>query len=172
MSADEVLDTPPLLRLTSNLRLRIYSYTAAYALGWAGNGWQKFINLNNPGARDHHRDRESFVTTYRLLLTCRTIYEDVSPMVYANNHFFIGFGDHRNLEGIRSLRPASLNALTLLTIHLNVASCGLGRPCKNSLERWEEPSYGRCDETSLFDEPLRMDEAAARVSRLLSGSHH
>lgn len=66
---------------------------------------------------------------YNLLLTCRTIYSEVLPILYSQNRFFIRYRDHKNLASLRNLTPTSVASLHHLTIHLNVSSCERSHEC-------------------------------------------
>lgn len=68
-------------------------------------------------------------TAYNLMLTCRTMYFEVSPLLYSRNHMFIRFRDNGNLEPLRNLQPGSMASIHRLTIHLNVSSCEQGDAC-------------------------------------------
>lgn len=141
----------PLLRLPQPIRLLIYTHAGMLVTP----DQCKFINLNNAGAPNRNRDRQRFITTHRLLMTCHQVSEEVAAYIYASNHFFIRYNDFGNLETLRRLRLCSLRALRYLTIHLNVASCGLGMPCERSLDPWEEPDFDR------HDTPFRANQSSA-----------
>jgi len=79
----------PFLELPAKLRLQIYA--AADIIGQHTES--PFINLGKRGAiirtqraDTHARGRIS--VTYALLLSCRTIYQKVSALVYGEHHFF------------------------------------------------------------------------------------
>lgn len=141
---------PPLLRLPSHLRERIY--TACDILGSSivpGHfAKSKFINLNNLGCGRGGNGGYSasgegfeFLTTRALLLTCRTISSEVTSRVYADNHFFV----HKDLGPLRRLRSLSIRSLTSLTVHMTVTMCGLRGVCDRRLKpgvlRWTSISY-------------------------------
>ena len=64
-----------------------------------------------------------------LLLTCRTVYAEVSLYLYSSNRFLIHYKGSKGLQILRNLRPSSLASLTDLTLHLNVTSCPPGGVC-------------------------------------------
>ena len=154
---------PPILRLPTRLRLRLYFKMCILGSPKVHN---RFINLNNQGARNRDYDGFlegfSFTLAHRLMLTCRTFYNEVCPIVYARNHLFIRFSDRGNLEALRRLSPTALRAIRLLTIHLNVASCGLGSPCHYYLRPGEKPAYDnyRCEK------PLDISNPFTKVRRI------
>lgn len=150
---DDISCLPPFLRIPPSLRQRIY--LAAGILGRTRSS--RFIDLNSRGAPDSNWDRADFIVTYRLLLTCRTIYEEVGAEVYASHRFFIRYHVHGNLGALSRLHPPFLRALTVLTIHLNVASCGLGMLCDHHADPCFEP------DPEELDKPLSISEPAAKV---------
>nr|POE94483.1 hypothetical protein CFP56_16723 [Quercus suber] len=152
---------PPFLRMPWSVRARIYKWSGILA----NPSGPTFINLNNqlPLPTDLPCSREArhhISTSHRLLLTCRTTYAEVSGSVYAMNFFYIRFSDRNSLGSLRNLTPTSMNALRLLTIHLNVVSCELGFRCDHSLEPWQTV---RCSTTP--DKPLSLKEI--RVQTIL-----
>ena len=54
-----------------------------------------------------------------LLLTCRTFYQEICPILYSSNHFTISRDGPGGLGGLFSLRNLALASLTTLTIALN-----------------------------------------------------
>jgi hypothetical protein len=76
----------------------------------------------------------SVTTNYNLLFTCRAIHAEVSSILYSTHKFFIKYSDSRGLRALRSLSPHALSSLTHLTVHLNVASCGMCSCCTTSPE--------------------------------------
>ena len=146
-------ESPGFLDLPRRARLLIYLH--------AGMLWRRsqpwFIDLNSKGAPDSNHGRNYFLTTYRLLLTCHKIRKDLSPVVYGINCFFIRYADSGDLAALRRLNPKCIQALRHLTIHLNVASCGLGRPCSGYLLRQNE-DYDK------IDNPLTLSESHYSVS--------
>ena len=147
---------PPFLRLPSLIRHQIYA--EANILG--SKSRFKFINLNHRGAPDRNHDRPSFLVTWNLLLTCRTLYGEVSSRIYADNYFFIRYNERRNLESLRSLLPTSMRAIRHLSIHLNVASCGISNGCDFYLNSWDLP----VTRTDTLDTPLQASDPATQVS--------
>ena len=64
-----------------------------------------------------------------LLLTCHTVYAEVSEWLYSSNRFSIHYTEFEGLQILRNLRPSSIASLTYLTVHLNITSCPPGGPC-------------------------------------------
>lgn len=86
-----------------------------------------FINDLNP--QPDGSSIKVYRRVYNLMLTCRTMYFEVSPLLYSRNHIFIRYRDHGNLEALRNLQPGSMASIHRLTIHLNVSSCEQGDAC-------------------------------------------
>ena len=127
---------PPLLRLPPHFRQHVY--TTAGILGC--NSFARFTNLNSHGLLDRNHGRPPFIITYSLLLTCQTVYEEISARGCAYHHFVIRFSDHGSLGSFPRLSTKSLRALRRLTIDLNVASCAFGMLCDHWLRPWESLS--------------------------------
>ena len=90
------------------------------------------IDLNQRPGTLTWADDGYFDFTFNILLTCRTIYAEVSATVYSTNRFFIRYRDSHSLQMLQNLTPISLSALAYLTVHLNVTSCELGESCCNN----------------------------------------
>lgn len=162
MSLTDSVDVPPFLRLPALLRNLIYA--AANVLGgglqegvpvWK---YRRFINLNNNGSPQDEYRREGFQVTYALLLSCRAIYEEVVPIVYSSNHFFIRYCDTDSLGALNRLSSLAVRSLRRLTVHLRTASCGLGRPCDREVDPWALVKYDK------NEEPLCISNAYHQVS--------
>lgn len=155
----------PFLALPASVRLQLYS--AAEVVGWNGC---TFVNLNRQTSSDHgaFHNRPSFATTLALLLTCQATYKELVFLVYGRNHFFIRYNDFQNLSSLRQLSTLSTRAITKLTVHLNVASCGLGNVC-NDVLYWSsqrKPWFDRTDKT------LRKNDGNTKVRGHPSLSDH
>ena len=61
----------------------------------------------------------SFSSPLPLLLTCRTLYQEMCPILYSSNHFTISRDSPGGLGGMFSLRALALASLTSLTIAVN-----------------------------------------------------
>lgn len=102
---------PPILRLPPAVRRCIYRHFHP-ALG----------HLHFQFRLHGQNDRE-FLGFYSLLLSCRTIYEEVSELLYSTNIFEISYKSAGSLRPMRNLRDASLSSLRDLKVVLNEASC-------------------------------------------------
>lgn len=156
-SSPAVQDSP-ILRLPPTLRRRIYSHfhdalgRDPFTLSLNGrNGWP---------------NRE--LGFYSLLLSCSTIYQEVSGVLYSANYFHIKYEDVRSLQPIRNLSDASLSSLTELKIVLNEASCHgpeCFQCCDDMLLSREVPaSPSMCPaagHTGRHDQPLRPSDHSA-----------
>jgi hypothetical protein len=131
---------PPILRLPPHLRRRIYLHTDLAPAGlrprtygylhqrpWPEQQkWDAFDlhprNSNMPlcDSRSRYRGFSG------LLRSCRTIYSEVSTLLYSSNDFFIRYWDQRSLEPLRKLPSRSLSEIRRLKIILNETSCPTG----------------------------------------------
>lgn len=112
---------PPILRLPAPLRRQIYSH------------FHDALGRTPRTFRLHGRNSNWYLGFRALLLVCRTIYDEVSEVLYSTNFFELKYSSARSLRPLRNLRGASLSSLTELKIVLNEVSChddlGLGRCC-------------------------------------------
>lgn len=114
--------TRSFLSLPSSIRRRIYCE--------AGVVSDADIDLNRrPHADNSWPFSDNLQLSYNILLTCRTVYTEVSSIIYSSNRFFIRYRDSGNLQPLRNLRAPSLSFLTELEVHLNVTSCDVNQPC-------------------------------------------
>nr|POE94536.1 hypothetical protein CFP56_16776 [Quercus suber] len=84
-------------------------------------------------SRMWYEDRFDPVNHYRvipsLLMTCRTIYEEVIVSVYSSGSFYMFYQKHGTLDRLRRLSPSAVRALSELTICLASTSCSSGNQC-------------------------------------------
>ena len=151
---DHDKDTPSILRLPRVIRLRIFNWLGALPTN------AHFINLPNKGAPDDASEKFQFVQTLALLLTSRAINEEMTHWLYSRNHFFERSDKDGILHTIPRLRFLSLESLRLLTVHLNVASCGLGKPCDNITY----PIGTGFQDHDKLDAPLCMTDTNTKVT--------
>lgn len=120
------LPLPPILRLTPQLRRRIYFYLDLEQ----ELCHQRMLDLNG------HTDPLGF---YGLLLSCHTLYSEASALLYSNNHFVIQYSEEGSLQPLRNLTDSSLAHLTNIKVILNESSChsrlqqGYGECCLESI---------------------------------------
>jgi hypothetical protein len=112
-----VAQSSPFLSLPAFLRKRIYLYAGLVS------DYDHPIDLNFGDLACDPGD-EPFQISYNLLLTCRIFYNDVQPIIYSTNEFYIRYRDMDDLESLQNLSPKTLALLTRLTIYLE--SCGDG----------------------------------------------
>lgn len=120
----------------------------------------------NSGLSLYHCRPEIKLGFYGLLVCCRTIYAEVSALLYSSNRFVIRYSEKQSLSPLRDLTPSSLSSLTHLKITLNQTSCHHRDPS------WAEDSTGVCDDyrtndkepsrTELHDAPLDICETRAK----------
>lgn len=99
-------------------------------------------------------------------MCCRTIYAEVSALLYSSNRFVIRYSEKQSLSPLRDLTPSSLSSLTHLKIILNQTSCHHRDPS------WPEDCRGVCDDyrtndkapsrSELHDAPLDICETRAK----------
>lgn len=146
----------PILRLTPALRRQIYSHFH-YALGRIPVTFHIY-GLNN-------RRRQAHASGFHaLLLSCRTIYDEVSEVLYSANYFEVKYEDTVSFQRIRNLSDSSLASLTELKIVLNEV------PCRSScnreiLEALDCHSKRQSGHTSCHNQVLRPSEDS--VSNML-----
>lgn len=105
---------PPILRLPSSVRRRIYLHLGLIPTGRYGR--YRVLDL-------HGQNQSLCLPFHGLLISCRTIYAETSEILYSTNRFNIRYWDKRSLEPLRNLTPRSLSNLTYLKIILNETSC-------------------------------------------------
>lgn len=105
---------PPILRLPSSVRRRIYLH--AGLIPTAGYDRQRVLDL-------HGQNQSLCLPFHGLLNSCCTIYAEASDILYSANRFKIRYWDKRSLEPLRNLTPRSLSNLTYLKIILNETCC-------------------------------------------------
>lgn len=131
------------LCLPPPLRHRIYHE--------AGIPVDRSFNLD-PGPRDSLNDWTDFQTCHNLLLTCQTIYDEASSILYSANRFFIRYSNARSLRPLRNLTAHSVSCLTHLTVHVNATRCKEG----DTYSRINPIDYCyACDYHDILDIPLK-----------------
>ena len=87
---------------------------------------------------------------YNLLFICRTIYAEISDIIYSENSFIVQSGDARkNFQALRNLTTSSVSALTSLTVHLNGAPCCVVGCCGKDTDVYGTPCSDRGHNESL-----------------------
>jgi len=115
---------PGMLRLPRRVREQIYMCYDLLARDLIFG-----LDLDGPSAPRMSEEELRCRRTKRLLLICKTVYSEASFLVYANNHVFLTYNRTSSLASLQRLRSTSVTALTHLTVHLHVASCGQGGTC-------------------------------------------
>lgn len=100
-----------ILRLPPALRHQIYRH-----VGLVPGPGDDVVDLN----RKPHLQPLEF---QGLLLSCRTIYEEASRVLYSTNRFVIRYSDRGSLCRLRNLSIASIKAISHLKIILAETSC-------------------------------------------------
>ncbi|KAK3293678.1 uncharacterized protein B0H64DRAFT_405252 [Chaetomium fimeti] len=117
----------PLLRLTTPIRRRIYSFIGI--VPWDRVKLPHKFDLY--GRKTPAREQPEASAFHGLLLSCRVVYSEAAPLLYSANRFILhyahagpGFPEPSDpLRPLRALTPTALASLTNLTIVLNQASC-------------------------------------------------
>jgi hypothetical protein len=65
---------------------------------------------------------ESDNTIFNLLLTCRTVYTELSSLLYSTNTFFIRYHHSWHLQSLTVLSATALSAIRHLAVQLNVTA--------------------------------------------------
>lgn len=124
---------PAILRLPPPVRHRIYLHTNVVPIAQIID--DKYHIPRSPDAFHlhprvsnlHPRNVESRYRGFSgLLRSCRTIYNEMSTLLYSSNAFFIRYWDQQSLEPLRNLTSHSLSKIKRLKIVLNEASCPTG----------------------------------------------
>ena len=80
-----------------------------------------------------HHNHSGYLSScgfYNLLFVCRTIYAEVSHVIYSENSFIVQHRDPRqSLQAVRNLTAVSVSALKSLIVYLNGAPCCLYGCC-------------------------------------------
>lgn len=163
----------PILRLTPALRRRIYldAYlnVSVRHYSWTLGEEHAVLNLNGGNTEPtwYHYERAHKLGIYGLLVCCRTIYAEVSDLLYSSNRFVIRYWEKQSLSPLRALTPSSLSSLTHLKIVLNQASCH----CRDFTRA--EDHQGQCCvarnlshpeyHERLHDAPLDLNEAKSKA---------
>lgn len=112
-----------LLRLPPAIRRQIYLEAGVNTGQRIDLTFRVLEHQNHHGYFLHHG-------FYNFLFICRTIYTEISHVIYSENSFIVQHRDPRkNLEAVRNLTAVSVSALKSLTVHLNGAPCCLHGCC-------------------------------------------
>lgn len=141
----------PILRLTPALRRRIYSHFH-YALG------RMPITFDIRGLNNRRRRTLEF---HALLFTCRTIYREVSEVLYSTNYFEVKYEDPKSFQRIRNLSDTSLASLTELKIILNEVPCSRLRCIRGISEATASPPTCQSGQVGSHDQGLRPSDHSA-----------
>lgn len=98
------------------------------------------VDLNGGRKFDYYWYPERpFQVSHDLLLTYRTFYADILPILYSTHAFYIQYRDKGNLERLRALSPPAIALLTQLTVFLK-DSCRDYHPYHGAirLAEWSE----------------------------------
>jgi hypothetical protein len=111
--------------------------------------------------RRHHLSAKSL--PFRLLLVSRVVHDEVTRIIYGRNHFFISKRDSGALQRLEIMGTAALNALRVITIHLNICSCTVA--CCNLPENFRRcGNFWECASDRKHDKPLGMVSRSDRAT--------
>ena len=115
-------------------------------------------DLRLDGYSDNHiwHPADDLENCRNLLLTCRTVYTEVSRCLYSSNRFLIRYQELNGLQVLRNLRPNSLASLAHLIVDLNATSCPPGTLHDDTHPWWGQNRSDR-------DRPLRASSYRGRA---------
>ncbi|KAF7593190.1 hypothetical protein BBP40_011820 [Aspergillus hancockii] len=119
----------PLLRLPREVRGRIYHWAPVIHSGY----------FNIDVITQSRMLEEQRRTTHALLLTCGTIYLEVSAIVYGTNKLHVTYQDESSLQFLRNLTPRSLSHIKALTVFLAIFPPEDESHCHESCGCWHGP---------------------------------
>jgi hypothetical protein len=111
MQGSQDAQVPPILRLPSAVRRQIYPH------------FHPALGPLHFEFRLHGQNNRAVLGFHPLLLSCHTIYNEVSEVLYSTNLFEISYKSTGSLRPVRNLRDASLSSLRELKVVLNETSC-------------------------------------------------
>lgn len=112
-----------LLRLTPEIRLRLYRYLGLAS--WNGCPYRFDLNGKRAGCETWPGFRPDPIEFHGLLICCRTIYTEAAPLLYSANSFVVHYHAFFPLTGFHSLgalTEAPLRSLSQLKIVVNEAT--------------------------------------------------
>ena len=115
---------PPLLRLTPDIRLRLYRYLGLAS--WNGRPYHFDLRGGRADCRRYAGCPPVPIDFHGLLISCRTIYAEAAALLYSANSFVVHHYAPAQLPGLHSLSAlteASLRSLSQLKIVVNEAAC-------------------------------------------------
>lgn len=115
MQSSQETHLSPILHLPLALRRQIYSH------------FHDALGRTQFSFYLHGRNSKAALRFHALLLSCRTVYDEVSQLLYSSNRFVVKSENANGLRPLRMLNGASVAALTELKIVLNEVSCNDSR---------------------------------------------
>ncbi|KAK4102443.1 hypothetical protein N658DRAFT_566031 [Parathielavia hyrcaniae] len=138
------LALPRFLRFTPEIRHHIYLHLGVGQRRVYGDAVPIIYDLGDPSSFKLVNEKAQFddepANFHSLLLSCRTIYLEVSAVLYSANWFVIHYQPRQSLKSLRALTPHALASLSNIKIVLNQASCHRPDP--------EGPGFGPCCDRS------------------------
>ena len=96
---------------------------------------------------------------YTLLFVCRTIYAELSHIIYSENSIIVQqFSREEGFQAVRNLTTVSTSALRSLTVHLNGALCCLDGCCGWSMGTYNNTSCPKRGRKESHDNSCPMDQ--------------
>lgn len=106
---------PTLLQLPSSIRALVYTHL--------GFNQGSHIHLNSPVPQETQEliGKAHFLAppAHTLLLVCKTLYQEVCPILYAQNHFTVSRNAPGGLNPVFNLGPLAIASMVSLTIALH-----------------------------------------------------
>ncbi|KAK4140578.1 uncharacterized protein C8A04DRAFT_14835 [Dichotomopilus funicola] len=155
----------PLLRLTPDIRLRLYRYLGLTS--WDGRPYEFDLRGGRVSGRRFARCPPEPIDFYGLLISCRTIYTEAAALLYSTNSFVVHHnapGQLPGLQALGALTEPSRRSLSRLKVVLCEAACH--NRCHNRvLEYGYSGSYccqgpdpdGECSDSHIHQAPLLSD---------------
>ena len=95
---------------------------------------------------------------YTLLFVCRTIYAELSHIIYSENSIIVQqFSREEGFQAVRNLTTVSTSALRSLTVHLNGALCCLDGCCGWSMGTYNNTACVKRGRKESHDKSCPMD---------------
>lgn len=164
MKAAGISSSSPLLGLPPAIRRQIYLESGVCTGQIIDLGVRATHPYRYAGPIDLVRlERRDF---YTLLFVCRTMYSELSHIIYSENTIIVRkSSQEEGFQAVRNLTALSTSALRSLTVHLNGAQCydDLQTTCEDGERKESLTNSVPIDQTVLNDWWRTMDYVTANV---------
>ena len=150
MRAASSTSSSPFLRLPPAIRCQIYLQSGVCTGQIIDLSLRARVLYGSAGTVRYLRlERRDF---YTLLFLCRTIYAELSHIIYSENSIIVQHSSREDgFQNVRNLTTVSTSALRSLTVHLNGALCCLYGCCGRSMDTYRIPCPNRGRKDSLVN---------------------